>query len=101
MKRWLMAGFGAVSLMVAASAMARVDVGINVGVPGVIYGGPAYVAPPPVYYAPPPPVYYGPRYVAPPPVYVYGGPRYYHGPGRWDHRRGWDRGYRGRGWDHR
>ncbi|CAM5197537.1 hypothetical protein CDEF62S_03089 [Castellaniella defragrans] len=51
-----------------------VNLGISIGVPGVIIGGP------PVYYAPPPPpaYYYGPPavVVAPGPVYV-PGPRYY------------------------
>jgi len=75
--------------------MARVDVGISIGVPGVIIGGPGYYAPPPPVYVAPPPVVYAPapvvvvprhRYYEPVRVY---GPRYYregfreyHGPRR-------------------
>lgn len=91
MKKWLLAGLGAAGLLVSGTALARVDIGVSIGVPGVIMGGPAYVAPPvyvapaPVYVAPP--VYYAPHpvYVRPPVVYrpapVYYGPRYHgHGP---------------------
>ncbi|HET8596731.1 MAG TPA: hypothetical protein VFM22_03145 [Castellaniella sp.] len=57
-----------------------IDVGISIGIPGVIWGGPAY-------YPPPPPRYYHHRprvIVVPEPVYV-------PGPG---YRRGWvDRGH--------
>jgi hypothetical protein len=96
MKRWLIALVGALSLLAGSSAMARVSVGVNIGVPGVYYGGPVY-APPPVYY--PPRAYYGPRVYGPPPIAYYGGPGYY--PGRyWGHRRGWGPGWHGRGYRH-
>ena len=81
-----------------------VDVGISIGIPGVIWGGPAY-------YPPPPPRYYHrPRVVVvPEPVYV-PGPGYRQGwadRGHYDRhqRKYWkenwkhDRGHRGRGWD--
>ena len=79
MNKWLIAGATAAGLVISSAAMARVDVGISIGVPGVVYpAAPVYVAPPPpVYvapapvYAPPPPVYYRPApvYVAPPVIY--------------------------------
>jgi hypothetical protein len=50
---------GAALLFVAAPAMARVDVGVNIGVPG-----PVYVQPQPVYVQP------RPVYVQPRPYYV-------------------------------
>jgi hypothetical protein len=94
---------GALAAGPAAQA-GDIDVGISIGVPGVILGGPAY-------YPPPPPRYYHrPRVVVvPEPVYV-PGPAYRHGwvdrgyyerhdrkywKKHWKH----DRGYRGRGWD--
>lgn len=76
---------GAVLLLVAAPAMARVNVDINVGLPGIyVEPEPVYVQPEPVYvqpepvYAYPPPVYVQPRpiYVQPRPVYVYPHPYY-------------------------
>lgn len=86
MKKWLIAGAGAAGLLISSVALARVDVGISIGVPGVVYPAPVYAPPAPVYvapapvYAPPPPVYYRPApvYVAPPvvypaPVYIRGG----------------------------
>lgn len=97
----------AAGLALAPSAFARghVDVGINIGLPGIslgysdygwrgggyAYGGyaPAYA---PVYYGPsyPPPVYYSRPYY---PAYgVVYSPRYYRGPAR-PYYRG-DRGYR-------
>src|SRR5258706_15998573 len=66
------------ALMMAASpAMAHVDVGINIGVPG-FYQAPVYVEPRPVYvqpqpvYVQPEPVYVQENrvYVEPPPVYI-------------------------------
>jgi hypothetical protein len=85
---------GAVLLLVAAPAMARVNVDINVGLPGIymepepvyVQPRPVYVQPEPVYvqpepvYAYPPPVYVQPRpiYVQPRPVYVYPHPYYFH-----------------------
>lgn len=47
---------------------ADVDVGISIGVPGLLFGAPAYYLPPP-----PPPVV-----VVPQPVYVPGAPYYYY-----------------------
>ena len=46
----------------AAPAMARVDVGVNIGIPGPVFYAPepVYVQPRPVYYAPRP-VYYAPQ----------------------------------------
>lgn len=76
-----------------------VNLGISIGVPGVVWGGPAYYPPPP-----PPRYYYTrpPVVVVPEPVYV-PGPAYYggwRGHGHWEHRGGprWnghrgDRGY--------
>jgi len=91
MKKWLIAGLGTAGILLSSAALAHVDVGISIGVPG-------FIAPPPVYVAPPPPVYVAPQpvYVAPPTVYlsprpayvrprvvypapVYYGPRYYGG----------------------
>ena len=96
MNKWLIAGATAAGLVISSAAMARVDVGISIGVPGVVYpAAPVYVAPPPpVYvapapvYAPPPPVYYRPApvYVAPPVIYP--APVYYRGGGRYWHDRG-------------
>lgn len=63
MKRILLIGAAAFTLICSSSAMARVDVGISIGIPGIVYSQPNY------YY---PPV----RYVAPPPVYVVPGPVY-------------------------
>lgn len=73
MKKCLMAaGLGVLALSLAGPASARVDVGVSIGIPGVI------VAPAPVYVAPPPPVYVAPGYVMPRPYYgappVYGRP---------------------------
>ncbi|CAG2151144.1 hypothetical protein [Cupriavidus plantarum] len=89
MKRWFLAAFGVAAALASGAAMARVNVDLAIGVPGVAIGGPAYYPPPPVYYAPPQPVYVAPPapvYYGPPPVVVrpapvYYGPRYYYGPG--------------------
>lgn len=79
MKKWFVAaGIGAAGLMLSSAALARVDIGVSIGIPGVVYPAPVYVAPAPVY-APPPvvhypaPVYVRPQVVYPAPVY-YGGP---------------------------
>ncbi|MBV2180106.1 MAG: hypothetical protein KUL86_02600 [Castellaniella sp.] len=93
---------GALAAGPAAQA-GDVDVGISIGIPGVVWGGPAYYPPPPRYYRRPPVV------VVPEPVYV-PGPGYYrqgwvdrghydryqrrYWKKHWDH----DRGHRGRGW---
>ena len=99
---------GALAIGASGAAMARVDIGVNIGVPA-----PVYVAPAPVY-APPPPVIYQPApvYVAPQIVIGWHDDRYwdgrrwwgrdewYHHHGDWDHGRGdWDHG-RGHGWGH-
>src|SRR5690349_5414491 len=94
---------GLVLLVSANAAHARVDVGINIDIPGpYVRPAPVYVEPAPVYvqprpvYVQPAPVYVQPRpvYVQPAPVYVqpqpvYGGPRYVdrHGPRHqhWNH----------------
>mgnify|MGYP006877056126 CR=1 FL=1 len=36
MKKWLIAGAGAAGLLISSVALARVDVGISIGVPGVV-----------------------------------------------------------------
>ena len=76
------------------AAMARVSVGINVGVPvAPVYAAPVYAAPAPVYVAPPlpppAPVMYQPApvVVAPAPAIVIG----WHGDRYWDGYRYWGR----------
>lgn len=61
---------GAASMMAAGPAMAHVDVGISIGVPG-FFPAPVYVEPQPVYVQPQP-VYFEPRsvYFQSQPVYV-------------------------------
>ncbi|MHA7681087.1 hypothetical protein [Cupriavidus sp. PET2-C1] len=98
MKRWWLAGLALLGALASGAAMAHVSVGVAIGVPGVVVGGPAYY-PPPVVMAPAP-VYYGPPpvIVQPAPVYYgYGpGPGYY-GP-RYYGRGYYGRGYYGRGY---
>jgi hypothetical protein len=61
MNRSLLAGAAVLAVVCSAPALAHVDVGIAVGIPGFDVGVPGVVvAPPPAYY---PPV----EYVAPPP----------------------------------
>lgn len=95
---------GALAAGPAAQA-GNVDVGISIGIPGIIVGSPGY------YYPPPPPPHYHrpPVVVVPQPVYV-PGPGYRQG---WNDRGHYDRHerkhwkkygapgryYRGRGWD--
>ncbi|HEY9280705.1 MAG TPA: hypothetical protein VIP51_11590 [Eoetvoesiella sp.] len=76
MKRLLLAGVAALTLLGANTAMARVNVDINVGIPGVIYSEPDYYYGPPVRYVERPRVIVVPerRYYRP--VHVYGS-RYY------------------------
>ncbi|MDF3883452.1 hypothetical protein [Cupriavidus basilensis] len=103
MKRWLLAGLALLGALASGAAMAHVSVGVAIGVPGVVVGGPAYY-PPPAYVAGPPvvmapaPVYYGPPpvVVRPAPVYYGPGPAYY-GP-RYYGRGYYGRGYYGRGY---
>lgn len=87
MKKAMLAAALVISAMVAGpvAQAGGVHLGISIGVPGVILGGPAYYYPPP----PPPPVYYyGPPAVVMAPRPVYGpAPGYYYG---------W-RGWRGHG----
>ena len=75
---------GGAAIGASGAAMARVDVGIKLGVPA-----PVYVAPQPVYAPPPPPpVVYQPAPVyAAPPALVIG----WHGDRYWDGRRYWGR----------
>ncbi len=80
------------ALLTAAPAMARVDVDINVGVPGA-YVAPAPYGPPPRYLGPPAYVQPGTVYVQPAPVYVQPRPVY---------REDWrEREWREREWRHR
>ena len=37
MNKWLIAGATAAGLVISSAAMARVDVGISIGVPGVVH----------------------------------------------------------------
>jgi hypothetical protein len=109
-KRLIVAGLGAAALMISSAAMARVDVGIAIGIPPLVAPAPVYVAPAPVYVAPPPvyaaPVYAPPVVVAPRPYYypgpvIYGGYRggYYHGGPRPYYRGGYHGGpHGGPGW---
>lgn len=76
--------------MTAAPAMARVDVDVNLGFPG-IYSQPApvYVQPGPAYFRP------APVYIRPAPVYVQPAPVYYQ-PQRWERESWRHREWRGR-----
>ena len=93
-----------VALLATAPAMARVDVDIQVGVPGG-YIAPAPYGPPPRYLGPPAYVQPGPVYVQPGPVYVQPGPVYvqprpvYRDDWRHGHGHGYGHGG-GRRWDH-
>lgn len=98
---------GAVLTLAASSAMAHVDVGIHIGIPGVIVPPvPVYVEPRPVYVEPayPQPVYAEPVYeqrvyVRPHPVFVIEGERrywrerrhYWHDGDFHEHREHWER----------
>jgi len=64
-----------IAMLSSAPAMARVDVDVNVGIPGTYLNPPL---PSPPRYVPPGPVYVqpGPVYVQPGPVYVPPGPVY-------------------------
>jgi len=98
--RWLaMALIAGVGGSVSSLALAHVDVGVNIGIPGVAYAPePVYAAPPPVVYAPPPPVvviapgWYGERY--------YDGHRYW-ARRDWEERHHDDRDWREARNDHR
>ena len=76
MNKWLIAGATAAGLVISSAAMARVDVGISIGVPGVVTRPlPSRGAAPPCTWRRRPstrrPVYYRPApvYVAPPVIY--------------------------------
>jgi len=74
MKRILVAGILAgVAALTSSAAFARVDVGIGIGIPGVVVAAPppVYYEPAPVYMAPPPPVVVAPRPVVVAPGYGY------------------------------
>ena len=77
-------GIGASSV-----ALAHVDVGVNIGIPGVAYAPEPVYAPPPPVYAPPPPVV-----VVSPGWY---GDRYYDGHRYWE-RREWEERHHDREW---
>ncbi|PLC53004.1 virulence factor [Pollutimonas nitritireducens] len=75
MKRLLLAGAATLAMLGSSAAMARVDVDISIGVPGVIYSEPDYYYPP-VRYVERPRVIVVPERRYHRPVTVYG-PRYY------------------------
>jgi hypothetical protein len=94
------------ALMAGPAAHAGdVDVGISIGIPGFIWGGPAYYPPPPPHYH----HHHHPRVVVVPERVYVPGPGYRQGwvnRGHFDrhHDKHWkqawkhDRGHRGRGW---
>ncbi|WP_341315574.1 hypothetical protein WN982_10235 [Paraburkholderia sp. IMGN_8] len=89
--RWVsMAVVASLGIGASSVALAHVDVGVNIGIPGAVY------APEPVY-APPPPVY-----VQPPPVVVVSpgwyGERYYDGHRYWERREWEERHHENREW---
>lgn len=68
--------------LIAAPAMARVDVDVNLGLPGLyVQPAPVYVQPSPVYVRP------APVYVQPAPVYVQPRPQYYNYDNNWREQR--------------
>lgn len=92
-RRWcaitLVAGVG---IGVSATASAHVDVGVDIGVPGIaVAPQPVYVAPPPVYEAPPP----APAVIVSPGWY---GERYYDGHRYWERREWEERHHDERDW---
>ncbi|TKC87776.1 hypothetical protein FAZ69_15970 [Trinickia terrae] len=99
--RWiaiaLIAGAG---IGTSSVALAHVDIGVDIGVPGVVYApAPVYEAPPPVIYAPQPAVVVAPGWYD---------DRYYDGHRYWErreweehHDHGWHHGWRhDHGWHH-
>lgn len=71
MKRFILAGAATFALLCSATASADVDIGVSIGIPGVIWGAPpVIVAQQPRYYYP------TVRYVERPPVVVVQQPRY-------------------------
>jgi hypothetical protein len=85
---------GATLMLAAMPAMARADVDVRIGLPGI------YLPPPPPVYVQPRPVYVQPApvYVQPQPYYVEQEYRDYRHRGHWGHRHGY-RGYRDRDGD--
>ena len=73
-KRLLLAGGAALAMLGSTAAMARVDVDISIGVPGIIYSQPDYYYPPVRYVERPRVIVVPERRYRPVPVYV---PRYY------------------------
>jgi hypothetical protein len=63
-KSWLsLAVIGSALVFGASAALARVDVGIGIGIPPLVFApAPYYAAPPPMVYAPPPVAYAAPAY---------------------------------------
>jgi hypothetical protein len=98
MKRLLLTGAAALTLLCSSAAMAHVNVGISIGIPGVILSQPDYYVPPVTYVEPPRVVVVPGRVYRPVPVYR---SRYYRenyrvyhghpGHGHWDHHH--DHGY--------
>ncbi|KAA1012005.1 hypothetical protein FVF58_12865 [Paraburkholderia panacisoli] len=90
--RWMsLAIVAGLAISASSAALAHVDVGVNIGVPGVVY------APEPVYAPPPPPVYAP----APPVVVVspgWYGERYYDGHRYWERREWEERHHERRDW---
>ncbi len=74
MKRLLLAGAATLAMLGSSAAMARVNVDISIGVPGVIYSEPDYYYPPVRYVERPRVIVVPERRYRPMPVY---GPRYY------------------------
>jgi len=83
MKRILLAGAAALALLGSQAAIARVDVGISIGIPGIIIAEPDYYYPP-VRYAPPPVVIIPDRHYHRRPVRVYE-PRHYYNKKHYKH----------------
>ncbi|MGB3287673.1 MAG: virulence factor [Burkholderiaceae bacterium] len=102
MKKLLLLAAAATAMMGSTAAMARVNLDISIGVPGIIYSEPDYYYPPVRYVERPRVVVVPERVYTPVPVYrsryyreEYRGPRYYkHSKHHHKHRRGhrgdWD-----------
>jgi len=97
MKRFLLASAAALALLGSQAAVARVDVGISIGIPGVIYAQPDYYYPPVPYVASPRVIIVPERHYHRRPVHVYE-PPYYRGQRHYKHNR---HGHRGHNKHHR